>query len=88
MPDAEPDGSYLCPERSKGLDKVVRWHLHRAACHEILLPRGVTNTDQIRQDYQIVWLKLSREGHFFEMNEPNRARTARKLGGDVGPAFG
>ena len=92
VPDAEPDGSYLCPECGKGLDTVVRWHLHRAACHEILLPRAVfpepTNTDQIRQDYRGVWFKLSREGHYFEMNEPNRARTARKLGGDVGPAFG
>ena len=87
VPDAEPDGSYLCPECGKGLDTVVRWHLHRAACHEILLLRAVfpepTNTDQLRQDYRGVWFKLSREGHYFEMNEPNRARTARKLGGDV-----
>ncbi|OLP83453.1 hypothetical protein AK812_SmicGene35774 [Symbiodinium microadriaticum] len=75
VPDAEADGTYACPECGKGVDTVVRWHLHRAACHEIPLPHTVfpepTNTDQFRQDYRGVWFRLSREGHFFEMTEAN-----------------
>ena len=63
------------------------WTPWCAGTCEILLPCAVfaepTNTDQVRQDYRGVWFKLSREGHYFEMNEPNRARTARKLGGNV-----
>ncbi|CAE7361786.1 unnamed protein product, partial [Symbiodinium microadriaticum] len=50
-----PDATLAAPS-GEGLDTVVRWHLHRAACHEVLLPRAVfpepTNTDQIRQDYR------------------------------------
>ena len=87
VPDAEADGTYACPECGKGVDTVVRWHLHRAACHGVLLPRAVfpepTNTDQFRQDFRGVWFRLSREGHFFEMTEANRSRSARKLGEDV-----
>ena len=43
----------------------------------------VGHFSEFQQDYRGVWFKLSREGHYFEMNEPNRARTARKLGGNV-----
>ncbi|CAE7928850.1 pol, partial [Symbiodinium necroappetens] len=85
-PDAEPDGSFLCPECGKGLDTVVRWHLHRAACHDVRLPAAVfpepTSSDQIRQDYREIWFRLSKKGHFFEMNELNRSRTAKRFGDD------
>ena len=87
VPDAEPDGTYACPECDKGVDSVVRWHLHRAACHGVPLPRSVfpepTSSDQFRQDFPAVWFRISREGHFFEMTEARQSRSIRKLGTDV-----
>ena len=87
VPDAEADGTYVCPDCDKSADSVVRWLLHRAACHGVPLSQAVfpapTSSDQFRQDFRGVWFRISREGHFFEMTEAHQARSVRKLGPDV-----
>ena len=73
MPDEESDGT--------------RWHLHRAACHNVPLSKAIfpppSAMDSYRQDFRGQWFRLSREGLFFEITEAHRARAARSLGHDV-----
>ena len=76
MPNEESDGTF-----------VVRWHLHRAACHNVPLSKAIfpppSAMDSYRQDFRGQWFRLSREGLFFEITEAHRARAARNLGQDV-----
>ena len=86
VPVANADGQHVCPDCGKGLSSGVRWLLHRAANHEVPLPRAIfpqpTSSDQYRQDFRGQWFRLNREGIFYEINEVHYARAVRKLGSD------
>ena len=87
FPAEEADGTYACPECGKKVDSVVRWHLHRAACHSVPRSKVIfpvpTSSDVYHQDFRGAWFRLSGEGHFFEMTEVHQARSARQLGPDT-----
>ena len=87
MPNEESDGTFVCPDCDVRPDSVVRWHLHRAACHNVPLSKAIfpppSAMDSYRQDFRGQWFRLSREGLFFEITEAHRARAARNLGQDV-----
>ena len=87
MPDEESDGTFVCPDCDVRPESVVRWHLHRAACHNVPLSKAIfpppSAMDSYRQDFRGQWFRLSREGLFFEITEAHRARAARSLGHDV-----
>ena len=38
MPAEESDGTFVCPDCDVRPDSAVRWHLHRAACHNSMCP--------------------------------------------------
>ena len=87
MPAEESDGTFVCPDCDVRPESVVRWHLHRAACHNVPLSKAIfpppSAMDSYRQDFRGAWFRLSREGLFFEMTEAHRARASRSLGRDV-----
>ena len=87
MPAEESDGTFVCPDCDVRPESVVRWHLHRAACHNVPLSKAIfpppSAMDSYRQDFRGAWFRLSREGLFFEMTEMHRARASRSLGRDV-----
>ena len=87
MPDPGPDGAFECPDCDVKSDTAVRWHLHRAACHNVPLSKAIfpppSAMDSYRQDFRGAWFRLSREGLFFEMTEVHKARATRSLGRDV-----
>ena len=55
-PVAGPDGTFECPDCGVQSDTEVRWHLHRAACHDVPLSRVIfpapSGTDTYRQDFR------------------------------------
>ena len=87
MPAEESDGMFVCPDCDVRPDSAVRWHLHRAACHNVPLSKAIfpppSATDSYRQYFRGQWFRLSREGLFFEITEAHRARASRNLGHDV-----
>ena len=83
MPDPGPDGAFECPDCDVKSDSAVRWHLRRAACHNVPLSKAIfpppSAMDSYRQDFRGAWFRLSREGLFFEMTEVHKARATRSL---------
>ena len=82
MPNEESDGTFVCPDCDVRPDSVVRWHLHRAACHNVPLTKAIfpppSAMDSYRQDFRGQWFRLSREGLFFEIG-PELLATSGKM---------
>ena len=56
MPAEESDGTFVCPDCDVRPESVVRWHLHRAACHNVPLSKAIfpppSAMDSYRQDFR------------------------------------